>query len=232
MSCRCCEREERAYFKTMAADTPRVRAAMRSLCHELDGQRPGLASLVANALELSLAMRGASSLPPSCTASLPADEDAAGLTAALAQLSEFAGSFEAKVARSVVEPLQSLQASADAATRLARAFDDESEALDAAQRGYLGLSRDSPLEARAAALQEVHAHRASVSVSLMSAGAALREARGAAAWAPRRAVAQLLVAQLAFHQSCARVLAAQVPRLSAMIQVGGGGGHSGCGLGA
>ena len=52
----------------------------------------------------------------------------------------------AELKHSVGTPLGEYQAQLASAVKAAKAFDDESEALDAAVNKYLSLSRDTPVE--------------------------------------------------------------------------------------
>jgi len=152
-------------------DTPRMRAAMRAHFHDITARRQALTSLVT----LTRAVRGASSLAPSCVAAFLPEAEAAGLAELLSQLGEFGESFQSQVGSSVAAPLQALQASSEAAVRRARAFDEDSEALDAAQRSFLSAPT---LEARGLAHQGLEERRASASLSLLETRAVLREASG------------------------------------------------------
>ena len=114
----------------------------------------------------------------------------------------------------VIQPLRAYHASISAATKAARAFDDESEALDALHLKYLGLSRDVPIETRAHAYADLCEKGAGVALYLLDARAALREAAAAQRVVPQRAISELLVAQLAYHQSCAGLLSSIMPHVS------------------
>ena len=210
-------------------DTPRVRAELRALALEVDARRARLPPLIASVLRFT---DGLSSLSPSVSLSpsslslsssslleeVPA-QVGADLAASLSQLDDVAINFGAQIRRAVVAPLQELQTAADLALRRARALDEETEALEAAQRSYISCSRDSPVDARAAAYQDVEDRRASASAAMLETKVTLRDARSGLASAPQRAVAEFLVAQLAYYQSCARILTAQVPRITAMLKV-------------
>ena len=65
------------------------------------------------------------------------------------QLGDFAESLRHQLQENVVKPLGEYQSTIAHAARASRAFDEESEALDAASLKYLSMSRDAPLEVRA-----------------------------------------------------------------------------------
>ena len=58
----------------------------------------------------------------------------------------------------------------------ARMYDEESEALDSAQLKYLSLSRDSPVETRVYASQDLADRAAGVALHLFDSRVALKEA--------------------------------------------------------
>ena len=138
------------------------------------------------------------------------------------QLSDFADNLQHQLQRAAVEPLREYQASIGVAIKAARTFDDESEALDAAHHKYLSLSRDSPVETRAYAHGELCDRAAGVNLSLFDARSALREGCTAEHFVPQRALSELLVAQLAYHQSCSRLLTSIMPQVSRGATLGCG----------
>ena len=138
------------------------------------------------------------------------------------QLGDFAENLQHQISRLVVEPMREYHGAIGAALRQARTFDDESDALDAAHLKYLALSRDSPVETRAHAHTELCDRAAGVALSLFDSRCVLRETIEKQQIVPQRALAELLVAQLAYHQSCTRLLTALMPQVSEMLAAADG----------
>ena len=116
-----------------------------------------------------------------------------------------------------MEPLNGFSKDIGDATKAARAFDEESDALDAAHHKYLSLSRDASVETRAYSHGELCDKAAGVALSLHDARSSLREACESQRVVPPRALSELLVAQLAYHQSCTRLLTSVMPHVSELL---------------
>lgn len=139
------------------------------------------------------------------------------LSDAFEQLGEFAAMLHAQLQSLVLAPLNDYRHSLTAAQKRARDFDEESEALDAARLRALGQNKEAPLELRAVAQQEIDVKAAAAEVSWHDTACALREAEAQRRMLPQKAIGELLLAQLAYHQSCARLLSGTVEGVSALL---------------
>jgi Arf-GAP/coiled-coil/ANK repeat/PH domain-containing protein len=207
---------EQAFYRS--EDSPSVRAEMRGQMQRLRSTEGHVAAFAANAAEVGTALTGGglNSTPVErlLTAAELAQVDVGNT---LFQLRDFADNFAHQVDHNVVGPLRDYHASIGQAMKLARAFDEDSEALDSAHLKYLSLSRDCATEARAHAHSDLCDKAAGVNLSLFDARAQLKEACAAQRMVPQRAVSQLLLAQLAYHQSCARLLTSIMPQISDLM---------------
>lgn len=201
-----------------SSDGPNVRAEMRGQLQSLRHMEASVSQFAANAAELSSSTTSCGLNGAPVEALLSASElGRLDIANTLAQLADFAENFQHQISRNVVEPLREYHASIGAAQRSARSFDEESESLDAAHLKYLSLSKDSPLETRAHAHGDLCDRAAGVALNLFDARGELREACEAQRVVPQRAVSELLVAQLAYHQSCTRLLTTLMPQVSQLM---------------
>ena len=195
-------------------DSPSARAALRGQLSHLKTVEAGVQRFAANAAEL--AATNTATLDMSTLGNLlsPAELAQLGVDHTFVQLQDFAQNMQHQLTRQVVAPLEAYRAELGAAIRAAKAFDEESEGLDAAHAKYLSLSRDAPVETRAHAHGELCDRAAGVALSLFDARSMLREGCAAQRSVPQRALTELLVAQLAYHQSCTRLLTSIMPQVS------------------
>ncbi|EOD10306.1 hypothetical protein EMIHUDRAFT_631957 [Emiliania huxleyi CCMP1516] len=198
-------------------DTPRVRAGMLAQHNAMAAAAAPLAELSASISSLASGTAALASAGVAGREALLTAEDSAGVGEVYAQLAEFGEALQAQLSAVVLAPLTELQQTCLAAVRRSKAFDEESEALEAAHRAYLSHSREASLETRAVAAQELDDRLATASLSLLDTREALREACGGLRAAPQRAVGELLVAQLSYHQSCARLLADRIELAKALL---------------
>ena len=104
------------------------------------------------------------------------------------QLGDFSENLQHQLSSNVIEPLRNYHSSIGAAFKAAKAFDEESEALDSLHLKYLGLSKDSPIETRAHAHAELCDRAAGVALRLLDARVLLNEACAAQRIVPQRAL--------------------------------------------
>ena len=158
------------------------------------------AQFVAGAEELGRSL-GNTGLDPHYVRALLSEEEATQLNVddTFLQLGDFAENLQHQVQSLVVEPLREYGANLAEARRQAAKFDDESAELDAATLKYLSLSRESPLETRAVAQQDLSDRVAQTALQLFDTQMALKDGCGAQRCVPQRALGELLVAQLAYH---------------------------------
>ena len=81
----------------------------------------------------------------------------------------------------------------------------------------LALSRDAPIETRAHAHADLCDRAAGVALRLFDARTLVNEASAAQRVVPQRALSELLVAQLAYHQSCTSMLTSVMPNVSTLL---------------
>ena len=199
-------------------DSPQLRAELRARLQQVRQLESSVSAFAVGVAELSTSLSN-TGLDPEYVKDLlsPTELGALHVGDTFTQLGDFAENLQHQLSRLVVDPLREYAAACGAAARQAKAFDDESEALDAAHAKYLSLSKDSPIETRVYAHQELCDRAAGASLSLFDAKAALREGCAGQRVVPQRAVCELLVAQLAYHQSCTRLLTSVMPRASELL---------------
>ena len=134
------------------------------------------------------------------------------------QLEEFAENLQHQLARLVLEPLQAHSAAIASTLKQARAFDEESDAHDAAKLRYLALSKDTPLETRSYAMQELSDRSTTLALQLFDTQRSLADVCGAQRFLPQKTLGELMVAQMSYHQSCARLLEAAMPEVSEVLR--------------
>ena len=190
-----------------AFDPPAQRAKLRAQVLQLQPLEQHVAQFVAGAEELGRSL-GNTGLDPHYVRALLSEEEATQLNVddTFLQLGDFAENLQHQVQSLVVEPLREYGANLAEARRQAAKFDDESAELDAATLKYLSLSRESPLETRAVAQQDLSDRVAQTALQLFDTQMALKDGCGSQRCVPQRALGELLVAQLAYHQSCTRLL--------------------------
>ena len=193
-------------------DGPNVRAELRGQLQRLRLVEHNVQAFSQSISEMSTAL-GSTTLDSASLSALLSSGEHSKLNVqdALVQMNDFAENLQQQLTRSM-EPLQEYQASIAAAVRAAKHFDDESEALDNAHHKYLSLSRDSPMETRAYAHGDLCDRAAGVALSLFDTKSALRDGCAAQRVVPQRALSEILVAQLAYHQSCTRLLTSIMPQ--------------------
>jgi len=162
---------------------------------------------------------GSSFLAASCVTDLLNDTELSTLNVheLFQHLADFAENMQSQLRELVVLPMAQYQQAVSKAIRQARVFDEEAEGLDAAQLKYLALPRDSPLETRAYAQQDLDDRAATVALSLFDARCALQDACSEQRTVPQRTVGEMLVSQLAYHQSCTRLLSGAMPQVNALL---------------
>ena len=199
-------------------DSPSVRAEMRGQVQRLRATESLVAQFSASAATLQSAL-SALSLDPQPIAAVQDPREIAklGVSDTFVQLGDFAENLQHQISKNVVEPLKQYHTTIGEATKAARTFDEESDALDAAHLKYLSISRDAPVETRAYAHGELVDRAAGVALSLHDARSSLNEACEMQRVVPPRALSDLLVAQLAYHQSCTRLLTSIMPNVSALL---------------
>jgi len=205
---------------TPPEDSPAVRAEMRSqaqhLAHVL---LPTITAFAAAADAMSTSLQGVM-LNPHHVSQLPlTPNDLKRLDAQeiFTQLTDFTENLQHQLRNLVVEPLNEYKQMIDGALSQTRAFDEESDALDSAALKYLSLSRDSPVETRAHVAQDLNDKAAGVALHFFDARTSLRHACESQRHVPHKALGELLVAQLAYHQSCARLLTEAMPQVSELL---------------
>ena len=199
-------------------DSPAVRAEMRGHIQRLRASEPTIEAFAARAAALSASLEslGLDAAPVEHLLS-PTELAQLNIGDTLGQLSEFASNLQHQLQRNVIAPLREYSASIAAATKAARAFDDDSDALDALHVKYLSLSRDAPIETRAHAHADLCDRAAGVALRLFDARTLVNEASAAQRVVPQRALSELLVAQLAYHQSCTSMLTSVMPNVSTLL---------------
>ena len=131
-------------------DSPAVRAEMRGQVARLRAIESLVTQFSASAAELSASLAKLSMDPQPIVAVQDRSEiSKLGVSDVFTQLGDFAENLQHQVQRNVIEPLNGFSKDIGDATRAARAFDEESDALDAAHHKYLSLSRDASVETRA-----------------------------------------------------------------------------------
>ena len=202
-----------------AFDPPAQRAKLRAQVLQLQPLEQHAAQFVAGAEELGRSL-GNTGLDPHYVRALLSEEEATRLNVddTFLQLGDFAENLQHQVQSLVVEPLREYGANLAEARRQAAKFDDESAELDAATLKYLSLSRESPLETRAVAQQDLSDRVAQTALQLFDTQMALKDGCGSQRCVPQRALGELLVAQLAYHQSCTRLLSGIMPQVSALLE--------------
>jgi Arf-GAP/coiled-coil/ANK repeat/PH domain-containing protein len=197
------------------SDSPRVREELRGQLLKLRTMEASMASFAANISDISASLSKSAQVDVASAQELlsSSDLEQLNLNDIFTQLSDFSENLQHQLKRLVVEELQEYQAKVSSAIKSARAFDDESDAFDSAHQKYLSLSRDSPVETRAYAHGELCDKAAGVALSLFDARSELREGCAALRVVPPRAMCELLVAQLAYHQSCTRLLTSVMPQV-------------------
>ena len=140
------------------------------------------AQFVAGAEELGRSL-GNTGLDPHYVRALLSEEEATQLNVddTFLQLGDFAENLQHQVQSLVVEPLREYGANLAEARRQAAKFDDESAELDAATLKYLSLSRESPLETRAVAQQDLSDRVAQTALQLFDTQMALKDGCGCSA---------------------------------------------------
>lgn len=196
-------------------DSPAARAEMRAQANHLANQvLPSLSSFAAEVEAISASLQKAR-LNPAFVNQLPLGADELNKLSAqdiFNQLADFTEQLQHQMNDLVLKPLQEFKREIDNGLQQAKLFDEESEALDAAALRYLSLSRDSPVETRAYVSQELNDKAAGVALHFFDAQKSLRHACGSQGHVPQRALAELLVSQLTYHQSCARLLTDAMPQ--------------------
>ena len=199
-------------------DSPAVRADMRGQIQRLRASEASVMAFAVRAEHLSSALSSIG-LDKGPVEQLLSPEELATLAVGetLTQLGDFAENMQHQLQKNVVQPLKVYHDSIGVALKAARAFDEESDALDALHLKYLALSKDSPIETRAHAHADLCDRAAGVALKLLDARTLLNEACASQRVVPQRALSELLVAQLAYHQSCSRLLTALMPSVSGTL---------------
>jgi len=206
-----------SFTSSQLNDSPTVRAELRGQLQRLKLVEANVQAFSASIEKLHAAL-GSTVMDASNVGALLSSSEQSQLDFqnVFVQMSDFAENLQQQLTQSL-EPLTEYKASIAAAARAARSFDEESEALDSVHHRYLSLSRDSPMETRATAHSDLCDKAAGVALSLFDAKAALRDGCAAQRVVPQRALCEVLVAQLAYHQSCTRLLSSIMPQVSAVM---------------
>ena len=213
------ERDEGNELPAVALqDSPDVRAELRGRLQRLRLVENNVQAFASSIEQVSSALTG-SVLDASAIGALLSSGEQGQLNIAdtLVQINDFADNLQHQLTRSL-EPLRDYQASIAAAARQTKVFDDESETLDSMHHKYLSLSRDATHETRAYAHGELCDRAAGVALSLFDTKAALRDSCAAQRVVPQRALCEILVAQLTYHQSCTRLLHEIMPHVNETMQ--------------
>ena len=204
----------------MAEASPSRRGSLRNQCRLLLSHEEPIADFVSGVEALSASLTSTAFNPDRIRSMLSDGGEVGKLYAddIASQLDEFAENLQHQLKSLVQQPLQAHSAAIEAAVRRARAFDEAQDAHDAAKLKYLSLTKDSPLETRAYAQQELNDRSAELALQLFDTQRGLADACASQRIAPQRALGELMVSQLAYHQSCARLLAAAMPQVSAILE--------------
>ena len=183
-----------------ADDSPESRGLLRGQVQECVRLESLISHFSSGTSELCASLRS-TGLDPCYVRDLLSESDSRQLNMVdlFAQLNDFAENMQHQVQELVIGPLGAYQEALGGAVRRARAVDEESEALDAAQLKYLSHTRDSLIEARAHAQQDLDDKSAAMGISLFDLRCSLRDACAKQRVLPQRALGELLVAQLAYH---------------------------------
>ena len=201
-------------------DSPTARAEMRAHVTHLQSVLLPTVNAFVTAVEEISSTLPSTTLDAHYVTQLPlAREELGKLNAkdVFVQLADFADHLQHQLKNLVVAPLNEYKQSIDSSLAQAKTFDDESEGLDAAALKYLSLSRDSLVETRAYAAQDLSDKAAGVALQLHDTRTSLRHACDSQRYVPQKALGELLVSQLAYHQSCARLLTEVMPQVSAAL---------------
>ena len=204
----------------MAEASPQQRASLRNQCRLLLSHEEPISEFVGGVEALSASLTSTAFNPDRIRSMLSDGGEVGKLHAddIASQLDEFAENLQHQLKSLVQQPLQAHGAAIEAAVRRARAFDEAQDAHDAAKLKYLSLTKDSPLETRAYAQQDLNDRSAELSLQLFDTQRGLADACASQRIVPQRALGELMVSQLAYHQSCARLLAAAMPQVSAILE--------------
>ena len=128
-------------------DGPSARAAMRGQMQLLRTSEAQVVAFATHAEKLSKALTSIG-LDSGPAGALLSEEELSKLSVGetFSQLGDFSENLQHQLSSNVIEPLRNYHSSIGAAFKAAKAFDEESEALDSLHLKYLGLSKDSPIE--------------------------------------------------------------------------------------
>lgn len=185
---------------------------LRSRASHLQKASKSIHALVADVSKLGGFMKQVSTRSGALAKLADEGEGSGGMLEATVVLQGVVADLEAQLHEQFLAPLAAYAAKIDAALQLARHFDDQSQALDAAELKYLSLSRDASVETRAHGDHDLSDKAAALALDFFDCRAALGEAYSSLAFVPQRAYSSLLQA---VQGACGRALTPKLERVVA-----------------